>query len=158
MKLGQDWYFISKNQPGLRHSHPLKSSPSSHFLLVSDSVGTTSSSLFWHFRSWSASRPHIYITSASWYPSETCNCARLLIVVTQAAVYWRSHDNNVRHIIIACMVSADTQIFIHTNRRRKRKVILWPASHAQSAQLAGKSIKKVTRCRDSRSAKSRETR
>jgi len=34
---------MSKNQPGLRRSNPLKSSPSSRCLLVSDSVGTTSS-------------------------------------------------------------------------------------------------------------------
>jgi len=42
-KSQQVWYFTSKNQPGLRHSDPLKSSPSSRCLLVSDSVGTTSS-------------------------------------------------------------------------------------------------------------------
>jgi len=36
--------FISKNQPGIRHSDPLKSSPGSHSRLVnSDSVGITSS-------------------------------------------------------------------------------------------------------------------
>ena len=39
----QVWYFISINQPGLRRSDPLKSSLGSHSLLVSDSVGTTSS-------------------------------------------------------------------------------------------------------------------
>jgi len=41
--MAQIWYFISKNQPGLRRSGPLKSSPGSHSLLVSDSVGITSS-------------------------------------------------------------------------------------------------------------------
>jgi len=33
---------MSKNQLGLRRSDPLKSSPGSHSLLVSDSVGTES--------------------------------------------------------------------------------------------------------------------
>ena len=37
------WYFISKSQLGLRCSNPLMSSPGSHSLLVSDSVGITSS-------------------------------------------------------------------------------------------------------------------
>jgi len=36
----QVWYFISKNQLGLRHSDPLKSSHSRCCLLVCDSVGT----------------------------------------------------------------------------------------------------------------------
>jgi len=39
----QVWYFISKVQRGLRRSDPFKSSSGSHSLLVSDSVGTTSS-------------------------------------------------------------------------------------------------------------------
>ena len=39
----QVWYFISKNQPGLGCTYPLKSSPGSHSLLLSDSVGITSS-------------------------------------------------------------------------------------------------------------------
>ena len=34
---------MSKNQPSLRHSNPLKSSPGSHSLLVRDSVGIVSS-------------------------------------------------------------------------------------------------------------------
>jgi len=42
-KQEQVWYFISKNQPALRCSNPLKSSPGSHSLLVSNSVGITSS-------------------------------------------------------------------------------------------------------------------
>ena len=45
----QVWYFISKNQPGLWPSDPFKSSPGSHSLLVSDSVGTTSSCLLLAF-------------------------------------------------------------------------------------------------------------
>ena len=43
IKLRQVRYFISKNQPGLQSSDPLKSSPGSHSLLVSDSVGIMSS-------------------------------------------------------------------------------------------------------------------
>ena len=39
----QVWYFLSKNQLGLRCSNPFKSPPGSHSLLASDSVGTTSS-------------------------------------------------------------------------------------------------------------------
>jgi len=41
----QIWYFIPKNQPSLwlQRSDPLKSSPGSHPLLVSDYVGITSS-------------------------------------------------------------------------------------------------------------------
>ena len=39
----QVWYFISKLQPRLQHFDPLKSSPGSHSLLGSDSVGITSS-------------------------------------------------------------------------------------------------------------------
>jgi len=43
--LEQVWYIIFKNQPGLQHSDPLKSSPGSHSMVVSDSVGITSSCL-----------------------------------------------------------------------------------------------------------------
>ena len=43
IRLEQVWYFISKNHPGLWHTDPLKSSPGSHSLVVSDSGGTTSS-------------------------------------------------------------------------------------------------------------------
>jgi len=46
---GQVWYFMSKNQPGLQCSDPLKNSPGSHSLLVSDSVGITSSCLLLAF-------------------------------------------------------------------------------------------------------------
>jgi len=45
IKLKQVQYFISKNQPGLQSSDPLKSSPGSHSLLVSDSVGIMSDQL-----------------------------------------------------------------------------------------------------------------
>ena len=45
IKLRQVRYFISKNQPGLQSSDPLKSSPGSHSLLVSDSVGIMSDHL-----------------------------------------------------------------------------------------------------------------
>ena len=54
----QVWYFIPKNQPGLRCSNPFKSSPGSHSLLVSDSVGMAR---FWHIRSRSASHHCIYV-------------------------------------------------------------------------------------------------
>ena len=45
----QVWYFIPKKQPGLQCSNPLKSSPVSHSLLVSDSVGIMSSCLLLTF-------------------------------------------------------------------------------------------------------------
>jgi len=41
----QVWYFIPKKQLGLQCSNPLKSSPVSHSLLVSDFVGIMSSCL-----------------------------------------------------------------------------------------------------------------
>jgi len=52
------WYFISKNQPGLRHSDPLKSSPGSHSLLVSNSVVAA---CFFCLHSRSASCRRVYI-------------------------------------------------------------------------------------------------
>jgi len=73
----QVYYFISKIQPGLQHFDSLKSSPGSHSLLVSDSVGITSSCSLLVIQ--------VYIASASQYPSQTCNCARLLIVATQSS-------------------------------------------------------------------------
>ena len=81
----QVWYFISKNQPGLWCSDPLKSSPGSHSLLVSDSVGTTVAARFWRFCSRSALRRLIYI-AASQYPSRTRNYGRLLTVATQSSL------------------------------------------------------------------------
>ena len=150
MNLGQDWHFISKNKPGLWCSHPLKSSPSSHFLLVSNSVGTsllpalpflvslTSSHL--HYLCFLVSKRHPF---HGFHTYRGWNLYTLVKTDTkQPSWHWRSHDNNVRDIIIAHMISADAQIYIHTNRRRKRKVILGPAGHTQSAQLAGKSINK----------------
>ena len=68
----QVWYFISKNQPGLRCYDPLKSSPGSHSLLVSDSVGITSRC--------SLLAILLSVSLTSQYPPRTCNCARLLIV------------------------------------------------------------------------------
>ena len=41
--------------------------------------------LFWRLRSQSASHCHVYVASASQYPSWTCNCARLLTVATQSS-------------------------------------------------------------------------
>ena len=81
----QVWYFISKNQPGLWRSNPLKSSPGSHSLLVSDSVASRVAARFWHFRSQSASIHRVYIASASQYPSWTRNCAGLLTVAPQSS-------------------------------------------------------------------------
>ena len=80
--------FISKNQPGLRRSNPLKSSPGSHSLLVSDSVSITSGCLFLAFP---LSVSLVSMLPLLLYPSRTCNCARLL----------RSHDNNACDVIIA---------------------------------------------------------
>ena len=69
---------------------------------------------FWCFRSRSASRHHIYVASASRYPSQTRNCARLLTVVPKsnriAEVNWsakaRSHGNNVCDVIFAHVITA----------------------------------------------------
>jgi len=60
--------FLSKNQPGLQRSDPLKSSLSSHSLLVSDSVCTTSSCCLLAFSFWSTSRRRVYVASVSRYP------------------------------------------------------------------------------------------
>jgi len=38
--------FVSKYQPGLQRSDPLKSSPGSHSLLVSDSIGIMVAAFF----------------------------------------------------------------------------------------------------------------
>ena len=45
----QVWYFVPKRWPGLWCSNPLKSSPVSHTLLVSDSIGIMSSCLLLAF-------------------------------------------------------------------------------------------------------------
>ena len=125
-KAKQVWYFISKNQPGFRHSDPLKSSPGGPSLLVSDSVGITSSCSLLVFPL------SVSLTSSclcSQYPSRTRNCARLLIVATQSSRLWtklskvRSHGNNVRDVIIVHVISADAHTYIDTNRCRKGKVI-----------------------------------
>ena len=118
----KSWYFISKNQPGLRCSDPLKSSPSSRCLLVSDSVGTTSSCSLLAFPLSVSLVPSRLVASAFRYPSRTCNCARLLIVATQSShlnclsrlskVAWqqcRLHD-----VIIVHVISVDAQIYIYT--------------------------------------------
>ena len=82
----QVWYFIAKNQLGLRRCDPLKSSPGSHSLLVSDSIGTMSSCSLLRFHSRSASHRLVYAASASQYPSLTRNCGRLLTVATQSSL------------------------------------------------------------------------
>ena len=136
----QVWYFISKIQPGLRRSDPLKSSPGSHSLLVSDSVGTTSSCSLLAFHSQSASHHLVYVASASQYLSRSRNCGRLLPVATQsslAEVDKRSHGNNVRDVIIVLVISADAQINIYTNRRKTQSNL--------RAQPAGKKFIKVDR-------------
>jgi len=102
--------FISKNQPGLQHSDPLKSSSGSNSLLVnSNSVGITSScSVLASPLSRSTLSHCVYVSSASQYPSRTRNCARLLTVATQSSclncrtrsTQVRSHGNNVRDVII----------------------------------------------------------
>ena len=106
---------------------------SSQTLLISDSVGTTSS----YASGVSAlGQLRIYIASASWYPSRSPNCGRLLIAATQSSrlncrsrVAWR-HGNNVRDVIIAHVISVDAHTYIHIYRRRNCKVILGPAGRA----------------------------
>ena len=121
--LCQVWYFISKSQPGLRRSDPLKSSPNSRCLygcwLATLKVPRVAAR-FWRFRSRSASRRRVYVASASRYPSQTRNCARLLVVATQSSrLNCRSRLSNVawqqcrrRDVIIAHVISADAQIYI----------------------------------------------
>jgi len=41
------------------------------------------------------------------------------------------HGNNVRDVIIAQVISADAQMYIYTNRRGNRKVILGLAGRAR---------------------------
>jgi len=104
------WYFISKNQPGLRHSDQ-----------------------FWRSRSQSALHYRVYVASASWYPSWTHNCARLLIVATLLLVATkasvdasklpkstraRSHGNNVRDVIIAHVMCGHTNKYMPTDAEK----------------------------------------
>jgi len=78
---------------------------------------------FWHFHSRSASRHHVYVASASRYPSRTCNCARLLTVVTKSnhiklllkSTEAKSHSSNVHDVIFAHVMTADAQIYIPTD-------------------------------------------
>ena len=84
-KQGQVWYFISKKHLDLRRSNPLKRSPGSHSLLVSNSVASQVAACFWRFHSWPALRHHVYVSSASQYPPRTHNCAGLLIVAAQSS-------------------------------------------------------------------------
>jgi len=82
------------------------------------------------------------------YPSQTHNCARppMVYTMTTHSSYTmqlsklpkltkvRSHGNNVCDVNIEHIISADAQRY----RCGKRKVILGPAGHVQSARLAGK--------------------
>ena len=112
---------VSKNQLGLRRSDPLRSSPSSRCLLVSDSVGTTSScSLLTFPLSVSLALPRLRCLCLS--VSRTHNCARLPVVATQSSrlncrsrlskVAWQ--QCRLRDIIIAHMISTDAQIYQQT--------------------------------------------
>ena len=97
-KKTQVWYFISKNQLGLLCSHPFKSSPGSHSLLVSNSVGTTSSCSLLAFPllvSLALSHLHClcFSVSISTHSSYTKQLSKLP-KSTQA----RLHGNNVRDI------------------------------------------------------------
>ena len=78
--------FISNNQPGLQRSDPIKSSHGSHSLLVSNSIDITVYSCFFLTFLLSVSLTLLcLIASASQYPSQTHNCARLLKVATQSS-------------------------------------------------------------------------
>ena len=52
----------------------------------------------------------------------------------------RSHGNNVRDVIIAHVISADTQYRYIIYRRGNGKVILGPAGRALRARPAGKNV------------------
>jgi len=89
------------------------------------SVITSSSSLVAFPLSVSLSCRHVYIASASQYPSRTCSCARLLIVPTKAAVQIaevRLHNNNACDIIVAMRISGDAQIYKDTNVQMQKTV------------------------------------
>ena len=108
----QVWYFISKNQPGLRRSYPLRQA----ILYWLATHHEYLAACFWRFRSRSALRRRVYVASASQYPSRSRNCGRLLIAATQSSRLncrsrlVRSHGNNVRNVIIAHVISADAQL------------------------------------------------
>jgi len=74
---------MSKNQLGLRNYNPFKISPGSHSPLATLYASPVAAH-FRHFHSQSASR-RVYIASASQYPSQIRNCARLLIVATESS-------------------------------------------------------------------------
>ena len=53
--------------------------------LLAALVASRVANRFWRFRSRSASHRHVYVGSASQYPSRTRNCATLLTVATQSS-------------------------------------------------------------------------
>jgi len=126
-------------KPGLKHEHwagrlfvhsQKCHQPYKRYLIVELSspitamyVGIMSSCLLLAFLLLVSSCRHVYVASASQYLSRIHNCARLLIVATQSnclncpnrlLIKVRSHGNNVRDVIIVCVIIADAQIYKQT--------------------------------------------
>ena len=74
----QVWYFISKNQPGLRRSYPLRQA----ILCWLATYHKYLAARFWRFCSRSASRLHSLCSSVP----RTRNCATLLLIVTSVVL------------------------------------------------------------------------
>ena len=116
--------FISKNQQGLWRSDLLRQAKLCWLATLWHHEYLAAR--FWHFHSRSASRRRIYVASASWYLSQTRNCARLLIVATQSSplnwackvAWWQCNH---------CARDKCGHTNIYRYRCGKRKVILRPA-------------------------------
>ena len=126
----QVWYFISKSQPGLRRSDPLRQAKLCWLATLWHHEYLAAR--LWHFCSRSASRRRVYVASASQYPSRSRNCDRLLIAATQSSHLncqsrlVRSHGNNVCDVIIA-----DAFIYQQTQKPQSKLRTSWPhAKHA----------------------------
>jgi len=145
---------MSKKQPGLRRSDPLKSSPSNRCLLVSDSVGTTNSCSLLTFPL-SVSFVPLRLRCLCFSVCRTHNCARLLTVATQSSrlncrsrlskVAWqqcRLHD-----IIIAHVISADAQIYQQTWKTQSNVRTSQPCALLVKISLGHSASVKVLRWR-----------